>query len=278
MAENLRGTERNTDISPCYREQEKTRIVAALRAASSLLVVGASGCGKTTLAKFVCEELKQLNLSFAFASPSTAKVMMQEIAAQLNINTEQTSGAMQNAITERLKEEICFLIVDDAHRLQVGLRVWLENLLRDGHQILLFAVHPPPKDVFLKLPRIELKDLKNSQIRELMQTAANELGASVSRGQLAELQSRVGGNPMLARRVIREEFLGLDDTAPDHQKWIDGTPLVMAGLLCFAFIRVLARGLQMRDLWMFGMIISIALGITRLLMRSLPRQSNKLGG
>lgn len=267
----------NTDIFPCYREQEKTRIVAALRAASSLLVVGASGCGKTTLAKFVCDELKDLNLSLAFSSPSTAKVFFQEIAAQLSIDTEQTTNALQTAITERLKDERAFLIIDDAHRLQVGVRIWLENLLRDNHQILLFAVPPPPKDVFLKLPRIELRDLKNSQIRELMTTTASELNATLSRAQLAELQSRVGGNPMLARRVINEEFLGLDDTAPDHQKWIDGLPLLLAGMLCFAFIRIMARGFQMRDLWMFGMIISIALGITRLLMRSLPKQTNRLG-
>jgi hypothetical protein len=273
----------STDFSRCYREQEKTRIVAAMRAASSLLVVGGAGCGKSALAEFVASGLRADGFTVALAEPSTAKQLMLDIAEQLSVGATtldgkaQSTGQLQEAITERLQEGGAFLVVDDAHRLQLQVRVWLEHLVKAGQTILLFATHPPARDVFLKLPRIELHDLSNKAIRELMEDSAASYQQKFSRAKLSELQSRVGGNPMLARRVVTEEHLGLDDTAPDHTKWIDGTPLLMAFLLCFALVRVLGRGMHMHDLWMFGMVLSIALGVTRLLMRSLPRQSSKLG-
>jgi len=32
---------------------------------------------------------------------------------------------------------------------------------------------------------------------------------------------------MLARRTIDEEYLGLEEPAPDHTQWVDGTPLYL---------------------------------------------------
>jgi hypothetical protein len=150
-------------------------------------------------------------------------------------------------------------------------------LLEAGQPLLLFATHPPRKDIFLKLPRIELKALPHASIRALMQTAAQELGLELTPSQLATLQERCGGNPMLARRVIRETYLGLKDTAPDHTEWIDGTPLLLAVLLVFSVIRFLGRGLHQTDLYVLGGFLAVAVGIARLLIASLPRKSEKLG-
>jgi hypothetical protein len=110
-----------------------------------------------------------------------------------------------------------------------------------------------------------------------MQQAAQELGLALTPAQLARLQERAGGNPMLARRVLDEERLGLEETAPDHTEWIDGTPLLLAVLLVLSAIRFLGRGLQQTDLYVLGGFLAIALGLARLLLASLPRKSNRLG-
>jgi hypothetical protein len=110
-----------------------------------------------------------------------------------------------------------------------------------------------------------------------MEQAATELGLNLTPGQLASLQERCGGNPMLARRVVREEYLGLEDTAPDHTQWIDGTPLLIAGLMIFAVLRFIGRGLHSTDLYLIGGVLTVAIGVMRLLILSLPRQTNRLG-
>jgi hypothetical protein len=110
-----------------------------------------------------------------------------------------------------------------------------------------------------------------------MKEAAAELELELSTAQLAHLQQRAGGNPMLAARVIREEYLGLDDPSPDHRQWIDGTPLLIAGLMTFTILRFIGLGLNSTSLYLFGGILAVAVGIFRLILYSLPRKSGRLG-
>ena len=77
------------------------------------------------------------------------------------------------------------LLVDDAHRLPVSLRVWLEQLLAQGQPIVLLVTQPPRKDIFLKLPHLELKPLEHTQIRELRREAAERQNLALSPAQLA---------------------------------------------------------------------------------------------
>lgn len=282
MLENTQKSANSSDFLPCYREAEKNRIVAALQADSSLLVVGAAGIGKTTLCGFVVRELRALGFPVANIAPSTAKNVMIEIAAHFSLigleGKIPTTVRLQQIIAEFLLKVPAFIVIDDAQRLPVSLRSWLETLLASGQRILLFAAFPPARDIFLKLPRIELKPLKNKPIRELMETAARELDIELTPAQFSMLQERCGGNPMLARRVVREEFLGLDDTSPDHTQWINGTPMLIAGLMIFAVLRFVGRGLHSTDLYLIGGCLTVAVGIVRVLIYSLPRKSTKLGG
>jgi hypothetical protein len=293
-AENLRGGESEqiakdggeslcSVSARCYRTPEKNRIVAALQADSSLLVVSGPGMGKTALARFVADELRTLGFPVALVTPTTAKQVLVDLAEQLGLGISRLDGKIQSAtqlqtaITEFVQRHPAFLIFDDAHRLAASLRAWLEQLLAQGQRLLLFATHPPRRDIFLKLPRIELKPLDPSPIRELMEQAAVELGLNFTPGQFAGLQERCGGNPMLARRVVREEHLGLDDTAPDHTQWIDGTPLLIAGLMIFTVLRFIGRGIHSTDLYLIGGVLTVAVGVMRLLVLSLPRKSERMG-
>jgi hypothetical protein len=272
-----------TVSTACYRSTEKRRIVAALQANSSLLIVGEAGGGKTALSEFVAEELELLGFTVVTVKPSTAKQMVVAIALQLGVDAESLEGkaltAMQlmQAIADYLQDNLAFLICDDAHRLQVQVRCWLEQLHELGQPLLLLATHPPARDIFLKLPRIELEPLSDRIIRQIMKEAAAELELELSTAQLAHLQQRAGGNPMLAARVIREEYLGLDDPSPDHRQWIDGTPLLIAGLMTFTILRFIGLGLNSTSLYLFGGILAVAVGIFRLILYSLPRKSGRLG-
>lgn len=266
-----------------YRSREKRRIVAALTANSSLLVVGEAGSGKSVLGESVAEELEQLGYSVAIAHPATVKQTLLSIAEQIGVETESLEGkaltvqGLTEAIAVFLGDNTAFLIFDNAHRLQVSLRCWLEELYSQGQPVLLLATFPPARDIFLKLPRIELQALSDRAIREIMQESAAELGLSLLPGQLAHLQQRVGGNPMLARRVVKEEYLGLEDTAPDHTQWIDLTPLIIATLMCLVLVRFLGLGFNSTSLYLLGGILTVVVGVVRLLLYSLPRSKGKLG-
>jgi Cdc6-like AAA superfamily ATPase len=117
-----------TVSTACYRSTEKRRIVAALQANSSLLIVGEAGGGKTALSDFVAEELELLGFTVVTVKPSTAKQMVVAIALQLGVDAESLEGkqltAMQlmQAIANHLQDNLAFLICDDAHRLQVQIR------------------------------------------------------------------------------------------------------------------------------------------------------------
>ncbi|MBW4553619.1 MAG: ATP-binding protein [Aphanocapsa sp. GSE-SYN-MK-11-07L] len=168
----------STVSTACYRSAEKRRIVAALQANSSLLVVSESGGGKTTLSECVTEELELLGFTVVTVKPSTAKQMLVAIALQLGVDSESLEGkqltAMQlmQAIADHLQDNLAFLICDDAHRLQVQIRCWLERLHELGQPLLLLATHPPARDIFLKLPRIELEPLSDHGIGNITHSSA----------------------------------------------------------------------------------------------------------
>jgi GTPase SAR1 family protein len=266
-----------------YRSRKKNRIVAALLANSSLLVIGEPGSGKTFLANTVIEELQERGFTVAVPRIGTVKQILVDIANDLGVDTETLEGKtmttqqLQEAIAEWLSENTAFLSLDDVHRFPSSLRYWLEQLHLQGQPMLLLATYPPARDIFLKLPRIELEPLPDKHIREIMLDEAESLGIELSPGQMADLQQRTGGNPMLARRTVREEYLGLEGYALDHTQWIDGTPLLIGGLMGFMILRFLGLGFNNTSLYLIGGILSVAVGVVRLMIYSLPRQSGRLG-
>ena len=275
---------RDSSVSPpLYRKREKNRIVAALLANSSLLVISEPGAGKTFLAQAVVEELEDQAFLVAMPQIGTVKQVLLEIAESLGVDTETLEGKsmntqqLQEAIAEFLDNQIAFLVLDNAHRFPASLRCWLEQLHAQGQPMLLLATYPPARDIFIKLPRIELEPLPNKIIREIMEDEAEYLGIQLNPGQLADLQQRTGGNPMLARRTVKEEYLGLEGNALDHTQWIDGTPLLIAGLMCFMILRFLGLGFNNTSLYLLGGILTVAVGVIRIMIYSLPRQSGRLG-
>lgn len=266
-----------------YRVAEKRRIAAVLRSGSSLLIVGESGIGKTVLGGAVAAELQDEGYRVAIIQPATTKQLMITLAEQLGVDTQNLEGknlttvGLREAIAQFLQQQTAFLICDDAHHFSPEVRRFLELLHDQKQAMLVLATAPPAKDIFLKLPRLELKPLTDIAIRDIMAAYALEMGLSVSTAQLAGLQQRCGGNPMLAKRVVEEEYLGLDDTAPDHTQWIDGTPYLIAALMIFGMVRVIGIGLNSTSLYLIGGVLTVFVGILRIIFYSLPKKSTRLG-
>lgn len=82
--------------------------------------------------------------------------------------------------------------------------------------------------------------VKNDEIRTLMYQEALALGMTLDPSKFAALQQQAGNNPALAKRVIREERLGISErTTGDHHQYVDGTLVLGAGLTLVGIVRCL---------------------------------------
>jgi hypothetical protein len=265
-----------------YRQSEINRVKASLLANSSILIAGEEGSGKSVLGTAVVEALQNDDYTVAFCEPATPKQMLVEIAEQLGVETQNLEGKaftadqLKRAIASHLDDNTAFIILDDAHTCDTKFRLWLKQLRRQGVPMLLLATDPPRNDIFINIPRIELKPLPEYAIRELMEQAALERGISLKRSELAKLQERAGGNPMLAQRAIDEEYLGLEVEGADHRRYFDITPLILLAGIVFVIMRFIGLGTNDQALYIFGGIAAaVFLGISRLLY-NLPRESGRI--
>ena len=269
------------------REAEIKQAVDALRSKQSLLVIGEPGAGKTTLGEKVKVQLEANGFSVAMDSYSgAAKETLTTIADQLGVPTvtedekpkQLTAAQLREALLKDLKRSKTVLIADDAHRWSASLRYWLTDILNAGGLILLLATSPiPPKDVFVKVPRVELPPLKDEQIRELMRSEALTYEVKFAPKELAELQQRAGNNPALAKRVIRESVLGIAEASTgDYYQYIDGTPFLVGALMLVGIIRFVGLGLGDKVLYVMGGLLTLGALLIRTALYAANRGGRRL--
>ena len=266
-----------------YRKAELQRAIASLKANSPLLIAGEEGSGKSVLKEAIQNNLENEGFSVVSVERLTAKQMLVNICEQLNIDTynlegkQLTADQLKTAIASYFSQEIAFLLVDDAHSLPLSFRQWLKSLKNQSVPMLILATDPPRSDLFLNLPRIELKPLPEYAVRELMAQAALERGLNLTNSELAKLQERTGGNPMLAQRVVDEEYLGLDnDETGDHRRYFDITPLILLIGTGFIVMRFIALGTNNMAMYvMAGAVGALFLGVSRILY-GLPKDSRRI--
>jgi ABC-type dipeptide/oligopeptide/nickel transport system ATPase subunit len=268
--------------SRLYRIQTLQRIVASLKANGSIIIVGEEGSGKSTLATAVVKSLQEDEFTVAFIERATPKQMLNEIAEQLGVETQNlegkalTSDQLKRAIATHLANNTAFLVIDDAHLCESKFRMWLKQLKQEKVPMLLLATDPPRTDVFISIPRIELSPLPEYAIRELMEQTAREQGLNLKASELSKLQERAGGNPMLAKRAIEEEYLGLEVEGADHRRYFDITPFILLAGIGFVIVRFIGLGTSNQALYIFGGIAAaIFLGLSRLLY-NLPREGRRI--
>jgi len=207
--------------------------------------------------------------------------------ASLSLETYDDSGKKPRPYTaDELREEIgqaltqnhTLLICDNAHRYPNSFRYWLQDCLSDRALLLVLAVQPPRKDLFLKMPRIAIQSMASQEIRAIMLEEAEEIGLKLPASKIAELEQRCGGNPFLARRVVRELSLDLGtDDEGDRVDYIDGTPFLIAGLSMLGIVRLIGLGLGDRSLYIIGGIATVtAISIRLVLMRANMRNKSRI--
>ena len=273
-----------------YRQAELNRTTASLLANGAILIVGEEGSGKSVLGNAVVERLTCDGFLVAFVEPTTPKQMLLEITQQFELPTEDIEGKnltmdklkraiclqQRFAIAEFLSENTAFIVLDDAQSCDMKFRIWLKQLRRKGVPMLVLATDPPRSDIFINIPRIELKPLPEKAIRQIMKSAAQERMIDLSPADLSKLQERAGGNPMLAIRAIEEEYLGLDIEGADHRRYFDITPLILVVGVIFVIMRFIGLGTNDQALYIFGGIAAaIFLGLSRLLY-SLPQEERRI--
>lgn len=268
------------------REAEIKQVSSALLTKQSLLVLGEAGCGKSHLGTKVGDCLEGEGFRVAIASYSgAAKETLAAIAEQLDVPTttddekpkQMTAAQLRESLLKDLVIPKTLLICDDANRWSASLRYWLEDILRGGGLLLLLATDPPAKDIFVKLPMVTLSALNIDQIRLVMQREAMDQGMQLTPHRFAELQQRAGGNLALAKRVIYEELLGLNEgEAGDHQQYIDGTPFLIALIALVSIVRFVGLGLGDKSLYVMGGILTLFGMIARTFLYAANRRGRRL--
>jgi hypothetical protein len=241
--------------------------------------------GSTEFAQSLYEELLgEFQVALAIYKGS-GKKFFQTIAFQLDIPTEveDDNGKVKALTMDVLKEEIAqnigeetLLIFPEAKRLTTGVRYWLEDAIASGVRVVCFAVANPGKDIFLDMVEIELELPNDARIREVMQLEAQRQGLEISRSRLAELQPLAGRNPMLARKVIRNEKLGLKQEKVEHTQYIVIMPIIIACLMAFGIVRFIGMGTGNKGLYITGGVTLVA-GMTLKQLGSIRGARKKLG-
>ena len=245
---------------------------AAIESGSSVLVIAELGLVGTMPQDLV----KRYGSEFAIATAiykGSGKKFFVSIAEQLDIPTTEpkynkdgepvgekalTMDALKDEIAENMRADT-LLIFPEAKRLTTGVRYWLEDAIANGVKVVCFAAANPQRDIFLEMLEVELELPTDRAIRETMQAEADRLGLKLDRSRLAELQPLAGRNPMLAKKVIRNERLGLNQEAsPQHTQYVVIMPILIACLMAFGVVRFIGMGTRNKSLYIFGGVALIA--------------------
>lgn len=190
----------------------------------------------------------------------SGKKFLQQLAEQLDvpIEVEDDKGRIKQLSLDQLKEEIALnlptdalLVLPEAKRLTTGIRFWLEDLIEAGCRVCCFAVANPGRDIFIEMIEVKLELPSDRVIREAMQDEAVKLGYDLTPARLSQLQPLAGRNPMLARKVVRQEKLGINPTM-EHRQYLVMMPILIAGLFSFAVIRYVGMGTGNKNWQIFG--------------------------
>lgn len=229
-----------------------------MEANQSVIVTGEKGMGKSSLALSLHGYYQPTRPTAIATYKGSGKKFFQGIAMQLDIPTEDTETGKPLTM-DGLKEEIAInlspdtvLILPEAKRLTTGIRYWLEDLLGNGVLLVCFSVINPQRDIFLDMIEVELELPDDQEIRKVMEAEAEAQGLNLTKQDLAELQPLAGRNPMLARKVIRNRKLGINQGKTEHTQYVVIMPVIIAALMAFGIVRFIGMGTGNKSLYITG--------------------------
>lgn len=235
-----------------------TKVCQGIEQKISILVIGEAGMGMEELAQQIYKTFIAQRKAVIASYQGGRKTFFQSIASQLGVPL--TDEKDKFLTIEQLQIEInlnitqqTLLIFPQAERLTTGIRFWIEEVIRKGAIIVLFAPKNLKKDIFLQMVDLELQFPSDQYIRQVMTQEAQNRGLELSASQLAQLQPQAGKNPLLAKQVIAREALGLSQKAkPNHTQYIVIMPAIIGALLCVGLLRFIGLGTHNRGLYITG--------------------------
>jgi hypothetical protein len=258
---------KSTGSRVSYQDDDTfNKVCQAIAAGNSVLVLGEAGTGTGDFAQNLYSEMSEEFQCAIATYKGSLKKFFTAIAFQLDIPTTETQynkngdpTGEKDLTVDALKEEILencgedtLLILPEAKRLTTSIRYWLEDAISAGVRVVCFAVANPGRDIFLEMLEIELELPSDRHIREVMEAEAQRQGLNLSKSRLAELQPLAGRNPMLARKIIRNEALGLKQDKPEHTQYVVIMPVIIAMLFSFAVVRFIGMGTGNKGLYITG--------------------------
>ena len=236
-------------------------------------MTGELGTGLEDVAAGVAELLEG-EFSIATATyKGSPKRFYQQIAQQLDIptETEDGKGRVRQLTLDQLENEImlnipsdALLLLPQAKRLTMKIRFWLEDLIANGCIVCCFAITNPDRDIFIEMIEVELELPSDWAIRCAMEDEAAKLGLNLTPAKLSQLQPLAGRNPMLARKVVRQEKLGINQPV-EHRQYVVVMPVILAALFSFAVIRYVGMGTGNKNWQIFGGIsLTVAMAAKQL--------------
>lgn len=228
--------------------------------------------GSAEFARALYEELRDEFDTAIATYKGSGKRFFADIAEQLKISTTEpkynregdevgekplTMDGLKDEIAENIGDRT-LLIFPESKRLTTGARYWLEDAIAKGVRVVCFTVINPQRDIFLEMVEIELELPDDRKIRAVMEAEAQRQNLNISRSRLAELQPLAGRNPMLARKVIRNEKLGIKQEKVEHTQYIVIMPILIAMLFAFAVVRFVGMGTGNKSLYITGGVALVA--------------------
>jgi hypothetical protein len=246
---------------------EAQQVIAAIDAGQSVLVIGEAGSGVKPLALALHRAFSSEYAAAIATYKGSAKQFLVKVAEQWDIPTEtelDDNGRTKPLTVDQLKEEILgnvsaemVLILPESQRLAASIKYWLEDLMEQGVRLVAFAPVNPRKGFYLELLEVELALPSDRAIREEMTREAQQQGLTLSQARLAQLQPLAGRNPLLARKVIRREKLGIQQQT-EHTQYVVIMPILIAALFAFAVVRFVGLGTGNKGLYITGGVCLVA--------------------
>jgi hypothetical protein len=177
------------------RARELDAVAAALERAGGVSIVGATGAGKTELAR---EVARRAGRPLAWVSGDSLEAVVGQ--------AERALGALPDTLVEHVAARSCLLVIDDAHRLGVGAARLLERFGTGAGWVLALGEE--------RLARggveIALDGLAVDDARALWMRLEESFGPT-RQGACDAALSRTRGLPLALRREYARAVLDLDD-------------------------------------------------------------------
>lgn len=227
----------------------------------SVLVIGETGSGVDDLAVAVSDRFEGKFTCATETYKGATKTFFKSLAEQVDVPTEIEvgEGKFKPMNVEEMKDEILsnacddwLFILPEAKRLPASIRYWLEDAIASGVKVVAFSPINPGRDVFLRMLEVELELPSDAHIRNVMTSEARRLGLQIDQSRIAELQPLAGRNPMIARKVIQREKLGMKQDKVEHTQGIVIMPILVAALFSFAVVRFVGLGTNNKGLYITG--------------------------